>query len=133
MSQSKDVCKNTTMEDIASMPNNHRRTFDIMADYLEGRITFAAAKEENEKENTVDKESNNREYTFTHVPSKEQEMTNTTTTKTGNLQQKDTSTKIIGSLGYPQENQDSYRYFGDHDFSTLLFDEHEDKPWPLIN
>lgn len=213
MSQSKDVCKNTTMEDIASMPNNHRRTSDIMADYLEGRITFAAAKEENEavtnaipdtsskiliplvgsfssieelprqwlvrlpsgcliekpvgsisqlehaedyirsqranipisrsssitanqteqKENTVDKESNNREYTFTHVPSKEQEMTNTTTTKTGNLQQKDTSTKIIGSLGYPQENQDSYRYFGDHDFSTPLFDEHKDKPWPLIN
>ena len=48
-------------------------------------------------------------------------------------QQEDTATEIIGKLGYPQENQDRLRCFSDHDFSTLLFDEHEDKPWPLIN
>lgn len=48
-------------------------------------------------------------------------------------QQEDTATEIIGKLGYPQENQDGLRYFSDHDFSTPLFAEHEDKPWPLIN
>ena len=48
-------------------------------------------------------------------------------------QQEDTATEIIGKLGYPQENQDRLSRFSDHDFSTLLFDEHEDKPWPLIN
>jgi hypothetical protein len=49
-------------------------------------------------------------------------------------QQEDTATEIIGKLGYPQENQDGLsRCFSDHDFSTLLLDEPEDKPWPLIN
>ena len=65
---------------------------------------------------------------------------NTTTIKTSSLQtatpkvSEDTATEIIGKLGYPQENQDRLRCFSDHDdFSTLLLDEPEDKPWPLIN
>ena len=48
MSQSKDIRKNATVEDKVGILTIHRRTSDIMADYLEGRITFAAAKEENE-------------------------------------------------------------------------------------
>ena len=48
MSQSKDVCKNATMEDKVGIPTIHRKTSAIMSDYLKGGITFAAAKEENE-------------------------------------------------------------------------------------
>ena len=66
---------------------------------------------------------------------------NTTTIKISSLQSgtatpkvsEDTATEIIGKLGYPQENQDRLRCFSDHDFSTLLLDEAEDKQWPLIN
>ena len=200
MSQSKDIRKNATVEDKVGILTIHRRTSDIMADYLEGRITFAAAKEENEAvTNAIPDTSskiliplvgsfssievlprlvrlpsgcliekpvggiNQLEHAEDYIRSqranipisrsgstttnltKEQEMTNTTTTKTSSLQsgtatpladtdqQKDTSTKIIGSLSYTQETQDRLHYFSGHDFSTLLLDEPEDKPWPLIN
>ena len=43
MSQSKDVCKNATMEDKVGVPTIHRKTSAIMADYLKGGITFAEA------------------------------------------------------------------------------------------
>ena len=46
MSQSKDACKNATMEDNVGIPTIHRRTSAIMADYLKGGITFAEAETE---------------------------------------------------------------------------------------
>ena len=69
MSQSKDVCKNATVKDIVGMPTIHHRTSDIMADYLEGRTTFAEAEAEldvlaatmqESKQNSVDNPPSNK-------------------------------------------------------------------------
>ena len=69
MSQSKDVCKITTAEDIVGMSTIHRRTSDIMADYLKGGITFAeagteldalAATMQESKQNSVDNPPGNK-------------------------------------------------------------------------
>ena len=69
MSQSKDVCKNATVEDKVGIPTIHRRTSDIMADYLKGGITFAeagaeldalAATMQESKQNSVDNPPGNK-------------------------------------------------------------------------
>ena len=69
MSQSKDACKNATMEDKVGILTIHRRTSDIMADYLKGGITFAEAGTElnaltatmqESKQNSVDNPPGNK-------------------------------------------------------------------------